>query len=86
MDECRMFGKGRQGRGGKFLLHIKELFSCTELQCESREVSAHILWVKIRGEDNAVDGVERPVMGWLTLPSIPTLFTLLTTYTVLYTW
>ena len=86
MDECRMFGKGRQGRGAKFFLHIKELFSCTELQCESREVSAHILWVKIRGEDNTVDAVGGSVTGCLTLPSITMLFTLLTTYTVLYTW
>lgn len=86
MDECRMFGKGRQGRGGKFLLCIKELFSCTELQCESREVSAHILCVKLRGESNTADAVEGSVTGCLTLPSIPMLFALLTTHTVLYAW
>jgi len=81
-----MFGKGRQGRGGSFLLHTKELFSCTELQCESREVAAHVLWAKIRGEDNTADAVEGSVMVCLTLPDIPTLFTLLTTDTILYTW
>lgn len=74
MDECWMFVKARQGRGGKFLLHIKELFSCTELQCESREVSAHILWVKIRGVDNTADAAEGSVTGCLALPSITKLF------------